>query len=240
MKVLVVDDNPVNQRLLQVWLTRQGHEPTMAETGEQALALLAGKPFDLALLDMMLPDMSGVEVARQWRSSGQPRADVPMLALTANSQEADRQACLAAGMNEFLSKPIDFNRLAALLAQYAAPVVVTQACSFKPEAMLDSMGGDQDIAQMFMSMLPEQLPVDWQQFSAAVQARDAETASRGAHSIKGIARQAVASELAEVAQMLETDCKNADWVAVTGRLAAFESALKRFMADVDQYLLHHA
>jgi PAS domain S-box-containing protein len=129
LSILVAEDNEINALLARALLTRLGHRPTIAANGEAALeswlaARAADAPYDLVLMDVQMPGMDGMEAARRIRAaeadSGSPRTR--MLALTANAQSEDRDACLAAGMDGMLVKPLDRERLREALAAAAAPL----------------------------------------------------------------------------------------------------------------------
>ncbi len=114
LRVLVAEDDPVNALIARRTLERLGAHVTMADSGPAALRALGRGRFDAALLDQRMPGMSGPEVARMARLSGH---DLPLVALTANCSEDDRKNCLEAGMNDFLSKPVDPDLLADTLAR---------------------------------------------------------------------------------------------------------------------------
>jgi PAS domain S-box-containing protein len=118
LSVLVAEDNEINALLARALLTRFGHRPTMAATGEAAVesflaARAAGSPYDLVLMDMQMPTMDGLEAARRIRAIEGQACDTPVriVALTANAYPEDREAALAAGMNGLLVKPLDPDRL---------------------------------------------------------------------------------------------------------------------------------
>jgi CheY-like chemotaxis protein len=120
LKVLVADDNPINALLARTLLARAGCMVQVVCDGEEAVqaALAAEAPFDLILLDLRMPGVDGFAAARLIRASGGPAAATPLIALTADSAEEDRKAALAAGMDEFLTKPIDLARLMHAVAQF--------------------------------------------------------------------------------------------------------------------------
>jgi PAS domain S-box-containing protein len=118
LAVLVAEDNEINALLVRALLTRLGHRPTIAENGAAALeawqaAQLAGTPYDLVLMDVQMPVMDGLEVARRIRAAETQAGlqPTPVLALTATAGAGDREAAIAAGMNEVLVKPLDRERL---------------------------------------------------------------------------------------------------------------------------------
>ncbi len=124
--VLLVEDNLVNQLVAQSLLERLGARVVLAGDGEQALQRLAEQSFDLVLMDCQMPVLDGLDCTRRWRQiearEQRPRATV--VAMTAASDEQARQQCLAAGMDDFLSKPVEQDRLAALLARVVQATAV--------------------------------------------------------------------------------------------------------------------
>ncbi len=125
LAILVAEDNEINALLTRALLARLGHRATVVPDGAAALAafLAAPTPYDLVLMDVHMPQLDGIEAARRIRAaeaaSGRPRT--PIIALTANAFGEDREACLAAGMDDFLVKPLDRDRLAEVLAGSRAP-----------------------------------------------------------------------------------------------------------------------
>jgi signal transduction histidine kinase/ActR/RegA family two-component response regulator len=120
LRILVVDDNPVNRLVTERQLVMLGATtPVMAESGAQALALLSSLPFDVVLMDMQMPEMDGLEATRRLRAlalGAQPR----VIGVTANAYPEDRMACLAAGMDDFLPKPITLRNLGVTIRASAA------------------------------------------------------------------------------------------------------------------------
>ncbi|MBL9077898.1 MAG: response regulator [Planctomycetes bacterium] len=121
LRVLVAEDNPVNQKLIERLLQRDGHQVTLAADGRICCERFAHADFDLVLMDMQMPEMSGIEAAQQIRrtEAGTDR-HVPIVALTANTTPEDRDACLQAGMDEVLPKPVSVPRLREVLQRYGA------------------------------------------------------------------------------------------------------------------------
>lgn len=117
-RILLVEDNPINALLARALLTREGCDVEHAISGEEALAAAAIGVFDLILMDMRMPGLSGEETARQMRAAG---ITTPIVALTANAFEDDRHACLSAGMDDFMVKPVSPDTLRAALTRWAGP-----------------------------------------------------------------------------------------------------------------------
>jgi CheY-like chemotaxis protein len=126
LSILVAEDNEINALLMRALLTKLGHRPIIAGTGEAAVeswaaARAAGPPNDLILMDVQMPQMDGLEAARRIRSAESGGAEKParILALTANTYPEDREAARAAGMDGFLVKPLDAERLREAIAATA-------------------------------------------------------------------------------------------------------------------------
>ena len=116
--VLVVEDNAVNRLVVQAMLERLGMTVTLANDGAQALAAVQTDDIDVVLMDCQMPIMDGYEATRRIRSSGHPRATLPIIALTANALAEDRQRCDAAGMDDYLPKPVTGEALASVLQRH--------------------------------------------------------------------------------------------------------------------------
>jgi two-component system sensor histidine kinase RpfC len=144
-RVLVVEDNATNQRVMERLLTRAGHLVTIADRGEDALDQLIDGEFDVAVLDMQMPDMSGLEVARQLRFLETGRMHTPLIMLTANATPQARTASLEAGVDDFHTKPVDpagllqaIDRLAAARNRRAPPTATVTASGGPHRAILNT------------------------------------------------------------------------------------------------------
>ena len=118
-RILVVDDNAVNRRLIELMLNKLGCSSTLATNGEDALLIAAGGNFDLILMDWQMPGMDGVTAARILTERWVEHERIPIVAITANAMQGDREACLAAGMSDYLTKPIDLAKLAEAIQRWA-------------------------------------------------------------------------------------------------------------------------
>ncbi len=114
LRILVAEDNRINQAVITRFLQREGHAVQIAEDGVAALEQLASQTFDLVLMDCQMPRMSGFEAAQHVRA-GTRHPDLPIIAITANAGESDHRACLASGMDDYLTKPIQFEALREVL-----------------------------------------------------------------------------------------------------------------------------
>ena len=117
--VLVAEDNQVNQLVARKILEKLGCTCEIAVNGVECLRLLEEQTFDLVLMDCMMPEMDGLEATRQIRASGANYASIPIVAFTANDIADELQKCLDAGMNDYMSKPVNIERLTEVLNDWA-------------------------------------------------------------------------------------------------------------------------
>jgi CheY-like chemotaxis protein len=118
LRILLAEDNIVNQRLVVRLLEKYGHTMIVASTGREVLAALAQQPIDLVLMDVQMPDMDGLEatavIREQERHYG---GHLPIIALTAHAMKGDQERCLASGMDDYISKPINAQTLSAAISR---------------------------------------------------------------------------------------------------------------------------
>ncbi|MCK4957940.1 MAG: response regulator [Planctomycetes bacterium] len=116
-RILVAEDSPTNQMLVKLLLERMGFEVTIVEDGCQAVQKATTGNFDLVLMDIQMPNMNGLEATRALR---QKKLTTPIIALTANAMKGDREKCLQAGCDDYLTKPIDVQQLSEIIRSHVA------------------------------------------------------------------------------------------------------------------------
>lgn len=126
-RVLVVEDNAVNRKLVQRMLEKLGCTVDIAEDGPRALEAAARGSFDLVLMDWQMPGMDGLETTRRMKAIWRPDRQVPVVALTANAMEGDRALCLQAGMSDYLTKPLQMSTLEAALERWVGTPAVPES-----------------------------------------------------------------------------------------------------------------
>lgn len=120
-RVLVAEDNPINAKVVNALLRKSGHEVTLVDNGKAARDALSATPFDLAILDVRMPGMTGVEVTGCLRNSEEMSGQrLPIVALTANATLEVKEECLSAGMDDFLVKPVDPDHLDRLVGRFGS------------------------------------------------------------------------------------------------------------------------
>ena len=197
-RILLADDSPDNQQVLIYVLRRFGLVPDVVTDGRGAIAAALARPYDLILMDMKMADIDGYEATRQLRRSGYHR---PIVAVTSHSLSGDRDRCLAAGCDEYLSKPIDVRLLEAVLARYLAPGHAADAAG-PGNVILYEMASDPTLRALianYAAALPRRISA----IRAAFAAGDAGGMVAMAHQLKGSGGMYGYDSLSEVAGLLE-------------------------------------
>ena len=237
MRVLLAEDNLVNQRLALRLLEKLGHTVAVAPNGQEALEAAAREAFDLILMDVQMPVVDGIEATgRIRRAEAATGRHVPIIALTAHAMKGDRERCLAAGMDGYLSKPIQAAELAGVLAGVAAGPAGTSAESdrransgvFDLGSALSRLDGDRDLLQDVAGMFLAESPAMLEKVRAAVAAGDARALLTSAHALKGSASTFSAHPLVEAALALEQMGRKGDLADAGPALAALEREAARF------------
>ena len=216
MRVLLVEDNLVNQKVASRLLAKRNCRVDLAGNGEEALAALGRSRYDLVLMDCQMPVMDGYEATRRIRAGAALDPAVPVIAMTADAMQGDRERCLAAGMNDYVSKPVNEEQLFAAIAgalspdQGDLPYVVAAAPqprqTFDAEDMLARIGGDHAIAIVMLEGLLADLPVLATRLEEAVAAGAAESAAETANVMAGLAGGGGAAMLRDGARHLGQLC----------------------------------
>ncbi|WP_263081480.1 response regulator [Endozoicomonas sp. Mp262] len=120
LHILVAEDNPVNQLVAEKLLKKLGCTCVIANNGREAIGMLASGTYDLILMDVMMPELDGMSATREIRAVKNETTDIPIVAFTANAMKSDQEACYAAGMNDFISKPVTVDRMREMLAKWTA------------------------------------------------------------------------------------------------------------------------
>jgi len=228
-RVLVAEDNVVNQRVAFGLLTRRGHTVTVVNNGRETLAALERDTFDLVLMDVQMPEMGGLEAtAAIRRREAATGGHVRIVAMTAHVMTGDRELCVAAGMDGYLSKPIDPRLLFAVVEQGAAGTVARELRrSDGPvdfAALLERLGGDVDLVADVTRRFLEYCPAGVSAIKAAIADHDANAVRTTAHALKGAAANLSARGLSEAAQTLER-------LGAESRLQPAEAAWRRLSVE---------
>lgn len=250
LHVLLVEDNKFNQQLANAMLVRAGVEVRIADDGSESLQALQREPFDAVLMDMQMPKMDGLEATRHIRNNP-ALADLPIIAMTANAMSGDRETCLAAGMNDYLSKPLHYQALYATLAHWThrdEPRIgqsanVTQKPIDSPSVLdtdnaMARMGGKDTYLTMLNQFVISQGQTV-QTIQDALEINDRATAERSAHTLKGVAASVGAATLAEAVSQLEQAIRSENTMEYQQLIKAAASQMSLAVAAIKTYLEAH-
>jgi len=202
--ILLVEDNPVNQRVARRVLQKLAAQVTVANNGAEALERIAETAFDAVLMDCQMPIMDGFTAARRIRATERATgggARVPIIALTANVMSEDREQCIAAGMDAHLGKPLDPGQLADVLCRYVKTDVAPAAVDL--DALHELTGGDADFERELVATFVESGDRCLLDIAAALARSDLETIGKKAHALKGASANIHAHTLSAAAAHLE-------------------------------------
>jgi two-component system sensor histidine kinase/response regulator len=193
LHILVAEDNEFSAQLMERLLTRRGHRLHLATNGREALTLAGKGPFDLLLLDVHMPELDGFEVVRAIRERERNTGGhLPIIALTARSRREDRERCLAAGMDDFLTKPIGPAELLAAIDRLAPaprvsrpvqPATAEAVSLLDPVAVLRACGNDEEMFQVMCRAFQTSLPDQLAEIGAALRDQDAPGCREAAHKL---------------------------------------------------------
>ncbi|MFB9886787.1 PAS domain-containing protein [Balneatrix alpica] len=265
-RILLVDDNVVNQEVARLMLQELGLVADLATNGLEALQALqqaTQDPYSLVLMDCQMPDMDGYEASRQIRAGagGERYTALPIIALTANAMKGDREKCLAAGMSDYLSKPLRLLHLKAKLQHWLLgipgeefatqdeleeqPISTLEAADTTAlptwdnaellQLFADSQGDLEEILNLFLS----QRQPRWQRMQAALKSQDWRRLREDAHSLKGSAGQLMALALQQAAAELEQAIKAEQSDQVEALMQRLQRADQVFATEIEQYLRAH-
>jgi CheY-like chemotaxis protein len=239
---LLVEDNPINQQVARLVLASAGHKVDVVDNGLSAIEAVRTVRYDVVLMDIQMPGLDGMETTKRIRALEPPASSVPIIAVSANAMRGAREKYLAAGMNDYISKPFEPTALRAKIDQLAAGAtgsgIVDSAASsrlavaaiFDP-ARLDELkemtdeGAFADMVGEFVQSLEARIA----RLTDLVQQASWPQAAREAHDVGGVAGNVCAARLSSLARELEAICKAA-------KPAECRSAFPTFVSEAGEAL----
>jgi len=249
LRILLAEDHAVNQKVAVRMLEGMGHSVTVAGDGQQALVALDRAAFDLVLMDLQMPVMGGFEALAAVRAHADPaRRALPVLALTAHAMKGDRERCLAAGFDGYLSKPIRVAELRAALDPLAEAVeeakgpaarTPTDAAPGAPDPNLENLmercGNDAEFARELIDSFLEAAPRSVSAVDRALGAGDAAGAAAEAHGLKGASLTLGADDLAAACRRMEEAGQRGDLAGASAARGPVLEAWARLKASYESY-----
>jgi len=247
LHILVAEDNEVNQELMEYVLKRDGHKVTVASDGQQVLAALKNSSFDVILMDAQMPRLDGLEttavIRRQESKTGQ---HIPIIAITAHALQGDREKCLAAGMDEYLAKPVKSGKLLQVVRSLtyshaeedqdaALSGGAPQDSFFNREELLDHVGHDLAILQRMVSVFVESTPRRLDAIGRAISMKDGATLENLIHKLRGAVTTFYSDAAVQAALDLEAAARKADFVAAQTSYLALDRLLRRLTPELVQF-----
>jgi CheY-like chemotaxis protein len=239
--VLVVEDNAVNQHVAVRMLETRGYRVEAVANGREAVDALAQIPYDLVLMDCQMPQMDGyaatAEIRRRESEQGAAARRTPIIAMTANALKGDAEKCLAAGMDDYLPKPVTAQRLAAVLARWrprAGPGTPDETVDARALAALRDLqgAGRPDLLPELIAVYLRDTPPRLAALHEAVTHADAEALRRAAHGLKGSSSQIGAVQVAHLCAELEGHVRTADLTGAAETLRRIDEAFGRVRAHL--------
>jgi CheY-like chemotaxis protein len=229
LRILLAEDNAINQKVALLLLERLRYPADVATNGHEVLEQLARARYDVVLMDVQMPGMDGLEASRaihaRWPASERPR----IIAMTAEAMAGDREKCLAAGMDDYVVKPVSLDQLRRALSQCSAREPVAEGTATRPaldhtvlDQLREDLGGTANVRQVITEFLEQSQPL----LSALREASargDAEGMREAAHRLKGTGATLGAVALAQECGELERLSRSGDLHAVSARLVVIEA-----------------
>ncbi len=254
LRILVAEDNLVNQKVALKLLQRLGYQADVAGNGKEVLQLLEKIPYDLILMDCQMPILDGFDTTREihrWQESCFANRRRPVvIAMTANAMKEDKQMCLDAGMDDYLSKPVSKEKLAAALEHWGSVIFTTQETIESVASVSTTEAGSLDLPidwehlhqlsenntefelellQIFVEDIPPRLEI----VKAAIEKSDFEQIAREAHHLKGASANVGATAMHQAAETLEQLVRKSE---VTGAVKLI-SELEEFCNRIQEFLI---
>jgi CheY-like chemotaxis protein/HPt (histidine-containing phosphotransfer) domain-containing protein len=247
-QILLAEDNAVNQIVAMRLLEKNGHKVTVAENGRVALQALEKSTFDLILMDVQMPEMSGWEATRAIRLKEQSTgAHIPIVAMTAHAMKGDEERCLEAGMDAYLTKPVRSAELLAMierLANSSADMEVNmkeRSANYPAEiidfgAALERLDGDRELFDELAQMFKEGCPKMLAESRRAVAAGDSKALEHEAHTLKGSSANLSASVVSEKASEIEVLARLGKMEEAKQQIEVLEKEIDRLVLALDSHV----
>jgi CheY-like chemotaxis protein len=240
-RILLAEDNLVNQKLAIRLLEKQGHQIVVANNGKEAVASVAQQSFDAVLMDLQMPELGGIEATRLIRQGENGHGQrLPIIAMTAHALKGDRERCLEAGMDGYVSKPVQadelFRELERVLYAYAVsntakPEEEPREEEFIRAHAVERLAGDEELLQELFDIFQEECPRMLTEVREAVEAGDGASLRRAAHTLKGAVGNFGTGAAFKAAARLEGMGSSGDLTGASAVYTDLDLAIRRLCAS---------
>lgn len=247
-RILLAEDDQINQHMTKLFLTKSGYHVDVASNGHQALKLLEENDYALVLMDCMMPELSGYEATAIIRNpaSSVRNHKIPVIALTANALREDRDNCLAAGMDDYLAKPIEVTKVLEILKKWVP--VDSEAAEdtragadrnviFDKKELVARSMGDLELSRYIATIFMENAPEYLKAIRGALAAKDVGALRQSSHKLKGAAATMALLELAEAARRFEEMAETGGMDTVPQFLPALEKNFEEACQALQSFIL---
>jgi PAS domain S-box-containing protein len=269
LRILLAEDNPVNQRVAQKILEKRGHTVVIADDGRAALEMWQQDAFDLILMDVQMPDMDGFEATAAIRAREEgvaqphpvhsvhpvhteehphradhhpPSAHIPIVAMTAHAMKGDRERCLAAGMDDYVSKPLEAEDLLSVIDRLVSPAAELEPDftddrsplepAFDLNQVMDRVDGDEGLLRELVELFLDESPKLAAAIRESIERQDGPALERAAHTLKGATSNFSANGAIEAAQRLELMGRRGDFAQAAEIWNQLERELGRLQDEL--------
>lgn len=242
LRILLAEDNLVNQKLATKLLEKMGHSVWVAEDGKKALEAMARGGFDLVMMDVQMPVLDGFEATKTIRTEEKRTGKhIPVVAMTAHAMKGDRERCLEAGMDGYVSKPINLQELYDAIEnllpmakedEEQEPYTEPGEAIIHREALLERVGGDMDLLKELVDLFLDDSLGLVDRIRQAVTQKDADDLEKAAHGLKGSVLNFEAKSVADIAQALETMGRNRDLTQAQNVVAELEKKVNELRTEL--------
>jgi CheY-like chemotaxis protein len=228
-RILLVEDNPVNQRVAQLQLGKLGYTPHIAGSGAEALKAMEDHTFDLVFMDCQMPEMDGFEATAEVRRREGADHHTPIVAMTANALEGDREKCLAAGMDDYLSKPVDIAKLGEILARWDVTLEASVLDGLRALAE-----GETKLVRDVIEQYLKDSPPRIETIMKASAEGDAKTLERAAHALKGSSGNIGARSLWAICEKIEELARNNDVAGAAAPIGVLREEFDKLKEELER------
>ncbi len=237
LRILLAEDNPVNQKVAAKMLERMGHTVLIAENGAEVLGAVEKQSFDLILMDIQMPEVDGFEATRSIRERERNTGEhLPIVAMTAHAMKGDREKCLQAGMDGYIAKPINVQQLFETIeslfhdlqaADEPSEAPAAAGCPLDTTKILERIGGDRELLRELAGLFVGDCPRMLSDIQDAVRDGNAEALQKAAHALKGSVSNFAAEAAVQAAFRLEMMGRNQDMTDAAQALKELEREIGR-------------
>ena len=248
LKVLVVDDDEMNRRMMHLILSREDHDVELASDGFEAYELAMKNSYDIILMDLQMPKMSGIETSRRIRASESGVNHPYIVALTASYLPEKGDELFQAGIDNYIAKPFDIMHLRQMLKhgldhrmgdiEYKIELSNTKKNeqAFDPMMGIKQVGGDEELFRGLLADFVKELPLKIANLEKSLAEQDMDSLSRGGHSLKGVSSNLGASQLSQHAGIVENRASKGYTELVIKDVEMIKTISNEFVRDASNFL----